>query len=73
MGVKESATKEDIATAPAITILNSLNSLPVIPSRNTMGINTETSVMVVEIMAKNISFDPAIPASKGVIPFSIFT
>ena len=73
MGVSVSATKDEIATAPAITILNSRKSLPVIPSKNTMGKKTATKVIDVAIIAKNISFDPFIPASRGLIPFSIFT
>ncbi|MPN49646.1 hypothetical protein SDC9_197268 [bioreactor metagenome] len=72
IGVKVSATKDEIITAPETTILNSLNNRPVSPSRNTIGKNTETSVIVVEIIAKKISLEPSIPARVGVIPTSIF-
>ena len=72
MGVNVSATNDEIITAPETTILNSRKSLPVIPSKNTMGMKTATNVTVVETTAKNISFDPSIAASRGIIPFSIF-
>ena len=71
MGVKVSATIEDMPTDPAITILNSLNKRPVIPSMNTIGRKTAISVMVVEITAKKISLEPSIPASLGDMPLSI--
>ena len=64
---------DEIATAPAMTILNSLNSLPVIPSMNTIGKKTAISVIVVAIMAKKISFEPSMPALIGFIPPSILT
>ena len=38
---------------------------------NTIGRNTATSVMVVEITAKKISFEPSIPALNGRMPCSI--
>ena len=71
MGVKVNAAKEEIITDPDTTMLNSRNNRPVVPSINTMGKNTATKVMVVEITAKKISFDPSIPASFGSIPRSI--
>ena len=71
--MKVNAAKEEMITDPEITKLNSRKSLPVIPSMNTMGKNTATSVMVVEITAKKISFAPSIPASLGAIPCSIRT
>ena len=73
IGVKVRAAKAEIATAPAITMLNSLNKRPVIPSMKTIGRKTEISVMVVEITAKKISREPSIPAVRGSIPCSIFT
>ena len=73
IGVKVKATKEDIVTEPAITILNSLNKRPVMPSIKTIGRNTDTSVTVVDTTAKNISFAPSIPASFGSIPCSMRT
>ena len=71
IGVKVSAANEEIMTEPEITILNSRNKRPVIPCMKTIGKNTATSVMVVEITAKKISLAPSIPASFGLIPFSI--
>ncbi len=71
MGVKVRATKEEIMTAPDTTILNSLNNLPVNPSKKTIGKKTATRVMVVEIIANMISFDPSIPACTGDKPSSI--
>ena len=65
IGVKVNAANEDIITEPEITILNSRNNRPVIPSIKTIGKNTATSVIVVEITAKKISLAPSIPASKG--------
>jgi len=73
IGVNVRATNEEIATEPAITILNSLNKRPVIPSINTIGKNTEIRVIVVDTTAKKISFDPSIPASFGDMPCSIRT
>ena len=71
IGVKVNAANEEIITEPEITILNSRNSRPVIPSIKTIGKNTATSVIVVEITAKKISLAPSMPASFGAIPFSI--
>ena len=71
MGVKVSAAKEDIITEPATTKLNSRNRRPLVPSMNTMGRNTATSVTVVEMTAKKISFEPSMPALKGFMPLSI--
>ena len=71
MGVKVSATKEEKATAPAITMLNSWNKRPVMPSMNMIGRNTAISVMVVETTAKKISLDPSIPALRGETPRSM--
>ena len=73
IGVKVNAAKEEMITEPDTTILNSRNRRPVVPSINTIGKNTATSVMVVEITAKKISLAPSIPASFGGIPFSIRT
>ena len=73
IGVNVSAAKEEIMTEPDTTMLNSRNRRPVIPSINTMGKNTATSVIVVEITAKKISLAPSIPASFGGIPLSIRT
>ncbi len=72
IGVSVNATKDEIITAPDSTIPNSRKSRPVIPCRNTMGINTDTSVTVVDMMAKKISLVPSCPAFMGFIPFSIF-
>jgi hypothetical protein len=52
MGVSVSDTKADMATAPAITKLNSRNNLPVVPCIKTMGKNTAINAIVVESMAK---------------------
>ena len=71
MGVTVRAAKEDMTTEPATTKLNSRNSLPVCPSMKTMGRNTASRVMVVEMTAKNISLAPSMPASKGFMPRSI--
>ena len=65
------AAKEEMMTEPVTTILNSRNKRPVVPSINTIGKNTATKVMVVEITAKKISLEPSIPASFGDIPFSM--
>ncbi len=65
IGVKVNAANEEIITEPEITILNSRNSRPVIPSIKTIGKNTATSVIVVEITAKKISLAPSIPASSN--------
>ena len=56
IGVKVSAANEEIMTEPEITILNSRNKRPVIPCIKTIGKNTATSVMVVEITAKKYLF-----------------
>ena len=72
IGVKVSATNEEIMTAPVITILNSRNNRPVVPCKKTIGKNTATKAIVVAITAKKISFDPLKPASSGDIPCSIF-
>ena len=69
--MKVSAANEEMITEPEITILNSRKSRPVIPSIKTIGKNTATNVIVVEITAKKISLAPSIPASFGLIPFSI--
>ena len=71
IGVTVSAANDEITTAPAITKANSRKRRPVIPSINTMGKNTASKVMVVEITAKKISLAPSIPAARGRIPFSI--
>ena len=71
MGVNVRAAKEEMMTEPATTKLNSRNRRPLVPSINTMGRNTATSVMVVEITAKKISFAPSMPASNGRIPRSM--
>jgi hypothetical protein len=59
MAVSVSATKAEIATDPPTTMPNSLNSRPVSPCRNTMGMNTAINATVVEMMAKNTSREPA--------------
>ena len=71
MGVKVNAAKDEMTTDPEITILNSRKRRPVIPSRKTIGKKTATRVIVVDITAKNISFEPSIPACLGDIPLSI--
>ena len=58
---------------PEMTKLNSRKRRPVVPSMKTMGKNTATSVMVVEMTAKKISLAPSIPASLGGMPFSMRT
>ena len=71
MGVTVNAAKADMSTLPDTTKLNSRKSRPVVPSMNTMGKNTATSVMVVEMTAKKISLEPSMPASSGVMPCSM--
>ena len=71
MGVKVRAENEEMMTAPDTTKLNSRKRRPVIPSMNTMGKNTATNVMVVEMMAKKISLEPSTPASLGFMPRSM--
>ena len=71
MGVTVRAAKEEMMTEPATTKLNSRKRRPVVPSMKTMGRNTATSVMVVEMTAKKISLAPSMPASKGFMPRSM--
>ena len=71
IGVSVRATNAEIITEPAITIPNSLKSLPVIPERKITGRKTEASATVVDIIAKNISADPLFAASAGYILPSI--
>ena len=65
MGVRVSATKPEMITAPAIAMPNSLNSRPVVPCRKASGVNTATSAIVVAITANPISFVPLIAARSG--------
>lgn len=58
IGENDKAARAEMATEPAITMLNSLNKRPVIPCINTMGRKTAIRVMVVETTAKKISLDP---------------
>ena len=58
MGVRVSEIKAEISTDPATTTPNSRKSLPVMPCRKMMGRNTAARVIVVEMMAKKISFEP---------------
>ena len=71
IGVKVSAANDEITTEPATTKLNSRNRRPLVPSMNTIGRNTASSVMVVDMTAKKISFEPSIPAFSGLIPCSM--
>ena len=57
IGVKVKAAKEDMITEPLTTMLNSRNRRPVVPSINTIGKNTATKVIVVEITAKKFAYD----------------
>jgi len=69
--VKVKAANAEIKTEPATTKLNSRNKRPLVPSIKTIGKNTATNVIVVDITAKKISFAPSIPASNGSIPRSM--
>ena len=71
IGVMVSAAKVEMTTAPEITMLNSRNRRPVMPSMKTIGKKTAISVIEVEITAKKISLAPSMPASKGVMPRSM--
>ena len=71
IGVIVSAAKVEMTTAPEITMLNSRNRRPVMPSMKTIGKKTAMSVTEVESTAKKISFAPSMPASKGVMPRSM--
>ncbi len=55
------------------TIMATKAKVLFVPSMNTIGKNTATSVMVVEMTAKKISLAPSMPASFGGIPFSMRT
>ena len=55
-----------------MTTPNSLNNRPTNPSRKITGKNTAAKVIEIEITAKNISLDPLMAASIGVIPSSTF-
>ena len=66
--VKE--TNAEINTAAARVTPNSLNSLPINPSKNITGKNTIARVMDVEITAKNISLLPSTAACLMGMPFS---
>ena len=66
-----SAAKVEMTTAPEITMLNSRNRRPVMPSMKTIGKKTAISVIEVEITAKKISLAPSMPALKGVMPRSM--
>jgi hypothetical protein len=68
MGPSDKATKEDSATATAMTKPNSANSRPADEGRKEMGRNTETSVAVVAMMAKNTSRVPSTAAARGPSP-----
>ena len=71
IGVIVSAAKVEMTTAPEITMLNSRNRRPVMPSMKTIGKKTAISVIEVEITAKKISLAPSMPASKGGMPRSM--
>ncbi|MOA28574.1 hypothetical protein D3C78_1495260 [compost metagenome] len=72
IGVNVSDTNAEINTAADITIPNSRNNRPTKPSRKMIGKNTAANVMDVEIIAKKISFEPLMAASKGEYPSSTF-
>ena len=55
-----------------MTTPNSRKSRPTKPSRKITGRNTAAKVTEIEITAKNISLDPLMAASIGVIPSSTF-
>ena len=73
IGVKVKATKEDIVTEPAITILNSLNKRPVHTFHKDNREEHGHECYRRRHDAKNISFAPSIPASFGSIPCSMRT
>ena len=58
MGDNVSAVKLENATAAAMANANSVNSLPMLPSRKTNGTNTEISTSVVAITANPTSLAP---------------
>ena len=72
MGVNDKDTNAEISTAAPSTTPNSLNSLPTNPSKKMTGKNTAANVIDMDITAKNISLDPLIAASMGLIPSSTF-
>jgi hypothetical protein len=65
-----SDTRADINTAAARVTPNSLNNLPINPSRKITGKKTMASVIEVDITAKNISLLPSTAACRMGIPFS---
>ena len=54
-GVRVSATKAEMTTAPEMAIANSMNNRPVVLFWNASGVNTATSEMVMAMTAKLIS------------------
>ena len=65
MGVSESEIRPEISTATAMVMENSRSSRPMIPSRNSTGMNTATSEMVMEMMVKPTSRAPSKAASHA--------
>src|SRR5882757_4044654 len=65
-----SDTNAEINTAAASVTPNSLNSLPINPSKNITGKKTTASVIEVDTTAKNISLLPSSAACFMGIPFS---
>jgi hypothetical protein len=66
-----SATRVEIATAPASTKPNSVNSRPTWPSRNEIGTNTAIRVSEVAMIANVTWRVPSTPATSGLSPRSI--
>ena len=71
IGVKVSAIKPEINTAPAKVKANSVNNFPVIPVKKPIGAYTATSVIVIEITGPTNSRAPIIEALCGSMPSSI--
>ncbi len=70
IGVSVSATKAEIATAPASATASSRNRRPVLPSRKPTGRNTATSTAVVAITANATCAVPRRAATSGGSPRS---
>ncbi len=70
MGVRVSATKLEMMTAPDMARANSPNSRPVVPLKKVSGAKTATRATVVAITAKAISVVPFRAASVGFSPSS---
>ena len=71
IGVRVSAMSEENATAAAIVMPNSRNSLPTLPCRKDIGRNTATSTIVVATTANPISREPSTEAISAGSPASM--